>query len=140
MKKLYLYLTILIVYSCSNSVDCSEINFKEGFSFYKSQKFTGDCTSYFYNNTLRSKQSYLNGQDHGSWVFYFSNGNLRTEAFFNSGKRIGQWKYYASNGGSWKINSYDSLGQPTGKWETYDTLDGKLISKKDVREILLKNE
>ena len=123
----------LIVSSCNQYVDCSQVMYKDSVSFYENEKFTGDCISKYFDGSIKSKQSYLNGKDHGSWTFYYSNGNQRTEAYFEDGKRIKQWKYYASNGEIWKINSYDSLGKPTGKWETYDTLNGKLISKKLIK-------
>ena len=140
MKKNLFIAGSMLLFSCTKNVNCGDITYKNGVSYFKGKEYTGDCVSNYLDNSPKSKQSYINGKDHGFWTFYYSNGNKRTEAYFDSGKRIGQWKYYASNRKIWKINSYDSLGQPTGKWETYDTLDGKLISKKDVREIFLNNE
>lgn len=132
MKKIHFIIWAMMIFSCNKVVNCNEISYKEGVSYFKGQEFTGECISNFLDKSPKSKQFYLYGKDHGSWTFYFSNGKIRTEAFFISGKRIGKWKYYASNGKIWKINSYDSLGKPYGKWETYDTLNGKLISELDL--------
>ena len=36
----------------------------------------------------RSIQQYLNGVDHGNWIFYYENGNLEAKGSFKDGKRI----------------------------------------------------
>jgi len=131
MKNIYFLLIYIAFSSCSSEVDCNEIKYIDGISYYNGEKFTGSCSSYYLNGNFRSKQSYIDGLDNGNWTFYYSNKNLKTEAFFKNGKRIGQWKYYAKNGKLWKANSYDSLGNPVGYWETYDTLQKNVVVKID---------
>ena len=135
MKNIFIYLLISTTfYSCSSVVDCKEIKYIDGISYYNGEKFSGNCSSYFLNGNLRSKQSYIDGLDNDNWTFYFSNDSIRTKAFFDRGKRIGQWKYYSKNGNLWKINTYDSLGNPVGSWKTYDTLwKDELIKIEDVK-------
>jgi len=135
MKALSIIPVILFIYSCSNTVDCREVKYIDGVSYYKGKEYDGECESYFFNGNLKSKQFYTKGLDNKSWIFYYSNKNKKTEAFFKNGRRVGQWNFYAKNGSIWKINFYDSLGAPKGEWETYDTINGDLIELKKAKDI-----
>jgi len=126
---------IVLFFSCTNIVDCNEIKYDNGISYYKGFKYSGDCKSVFFDGAIKSKQSYVDGLDNGSWIFYYSNGNKKTEAFFKKGKRINSWKYYSKSGFIYKINDFDSLGKPAGIWKTYDTLSGNLLKKTDSKDI-----
>ena len=132
---IFLLLLYVLFLSCSNSVNCNDIKYENGISYYKGSKYSGDCNSVFLDGSIKSKQSYVDGLDNGSWNFYYSNGNKRTEAFFNYGKRINSWNYYSKSGFIYKINYFDSLGKPTGIWKTYDTLNGKLLKETDSKDI-----
>jgi len=121
MKNIFVYLIIsLIFFSCSPEVNCNEIKYIDGISYYNGKLFSGSCIEYYPNGQLRSKQSYLDGKDHGDWMFYFPAEIPRTKGSFNNGTRIGKWEYYYQNGNPWKINYYDSVGNKTGKWTTYN--------------------
>jgi len=136
MKNIFIYLLISTTfYSCSLTVDCNEIKYVDGVSYYNGEKFSGNCSSYYLNGNLSSQQSYIDGLDNDNWTFYYSNKNLKTEAFFSNGKRIGQWKYYAKNGNIWKVNTYNEMGEPFGEWETYDSINGNLSEVKNAKEI-----
>ena len=136
MKNIFVYCIIsLVFFSCSSEVNCDEIKFIDGISYYNGKKFTGDCSSYFYLGNLKTQQSYFDGLDNDKWTFYFSNDSIRTLAFFDKGKRIGEWKYYAKNGNIWKVNTYNEMGEPFGEWETYDSINGNLSEVKNAKEI-----
>ena len=140
MKNIFIYLLISTTfYSCSLTVDCNEIKYVDGVSYYNGEKFSGNCNSYFLNGNLRSKQSYIDGLDNNNWTFYFSNDSIKTIAFFDKGKRIGEWKYYAKNGNLWKKNTYDSIGNPVGYWKTYDTLQRNELLKSESVEMIFGN-
>jgi len=140
MKNIFVYCIIsLVFFSCSSEVNCDEIKFIDGISYYNGKKFTGDCSSYFYLGNLKTQQSYFDGLDNDKWTFYFSNDSIRTIAFFDKGKRIGEWKYYAKNGNLWKKNTYDSIGNPVGFWKTYDTLQRNQLLKSESVEMIFGN-
>lgn len=131
----FLMFLFLLFFSCTNIVDCNDIRYENGISYYKGFKYSGDCNSVFLDGSIKSEQSYVNGLDNGSWIFYYSNGNKRTEAFFSFGKRINSWRYYSKSGSIYKINDFDSLGKPTGIWKTYDTINGLLLKETESKDI-----
>jgi antitoxin component YwqK of YwqJK toxin-antitoxin module len=112
------FLTLFFL-SCTNT-DCGDLIFNNGTTTLKGKLFSGNCVEYYPNGQLKSVQNYLDGKDHGDWIFYFSAEIPRTKGSFNRGIRIGKWEYYYQNGNPWKINYYDSLGNKTGKWITYN--------------------
>ena len=126
MRKISIFVLMMFLISCSKTVECSEIEYSDGISYYKGNVFNGDCKSKFPSGNMSSYQSYAMGKDNGAWIFYYENGFKKTEAFFNKGKRIGQWIYYHENGKIWKIQRYSMSGQKTGIWKTYST-KGELI-------------
>ncbi len=58
----------------------------------------GSYKNYFFDGSLRSEGSYLNGQETGSWKWYHENGKLSTEGQYVLGERHGTWKSYYDNG------------------------------------------
>ena len=104
---------------CSKT-DCSELKYENGITTLYGKLFTGKCHEYYLSGQIRSEQEYKNGKDHGIWTFYHPAEIIRTSGKFKMGSRIGTWKYYFNDGGLWKVNNYDSLGNKTGKWITYD--------------------
>ena len=116
MKRIFLFFIIFL--SCSKK-DCKDLVYKDGITSLHGKLFTGECSEYYSNGQIRSIQKYLDGKDHGEWIFYYPAEIIRTRGVFNKGVRIGKWEYYYSNGNLWKINNYDSLGKKTGKWITY---------------------
>jgi len=125
MKKIIIILSITLL-GCKNYIDCSEIQYRDGFSYYKGSLFTGECQQYYPHDQISSQQFYLNGKDNGQWSFYFPNGNLKTVANFNLGTRIGTWRFYHENGNLWKVNNYSEKGEKTGIWKTFSE-DGKIL-------------
>lgn len=120
IKKIYC-LAFTIFINCSYQ-DCGELVFDKNSrtTYLKNSLFTGKCKSFYFSGDLRSNEQYLNGKDHGEWIFYFKNGVIQTKGSFDKGKRIGRWEYYYENGKVWKINFFDNFGSKTGKWLEYD--------------------
>ena len=128
MKKLL----ILIIFcsfsitSCSKT-NCSELKYNNGITKLNGELFNGSCKSFYFTGEIKSKEEYLNGLDHGKWVFYYRNGFIQTQGEFNKGKRIGTWKYYFEDSKPWKIHQYDLSGNKIGKWIEYNK-NGDIIS------------
>ncbi len=121
MKIIPVFLSIFtILSSCSSSVSCNDIIYKDGVSYHKGKKFSGDCESYYPNGKLKSIQTYANGLDHGNWIFYYQNQYIQTKGKFNLGVRVGEWRYFHDNGKLWKFNFYSNDGRKIGNWKTYD--------------------
>ena len=116
MKRILLIFTVFL--SCSKT-DCKDLVFKDGITTLKGDLYSGDCSEYYSNGQIKSIQKYLDGKDHGEWVFYYPAEIIRTRGEFNKGVRVGKWEYFYNNGNPWKIHYYDSIGKRTGKWITY---------------------
>ena len=125
------YLIILtflfILYSCGK-VKCDQVLYKDGFSYYKGKKYTGECFSYHQTGVLSTRQFYKNGLDHGDWNFYHKNSKLETSSHFNMGKRIGEWKYYYIDGSIKQLSFYTDGGEKTGTWLVFNQ-QGDTIKK-----------
>ena len=130
MKKIYLLfiLSNLVITSCTKII-CNDLVYDNGVTKLNGVLFSGNCKSYFFTGELKSIEKYLDGLDHGKWIFYFINGNIQTQGEFNKGKRIGSWKYFFEDKSIWKIHNYDSFGSKKGDWIEYNK-SGDEISKK----------
>lgn len=90
-------------------------------------KYTGRCSVYYDTGELASIQQYIDGKDHGKWVFYHPNGQIETEGQFEMGKRFGTWKYYFEDGQTSQISKYKD-GIKNGVWKVYSK-EGKLVTR-----------
>ena len=127
-KHLYLPALLILLYGCSDPQSCPELVFdsNEKLTYLDGELYTGRCM--VSNGEIkRSIQQYLNGVDHGNWIFYYENGNLEAKGNFKDGKRIGVWKYYYSSGIIRQKSRYSNNGERKGKWTVYDSI-GNLIS------------
>jgi len=116
-----------LISSCAKT-NCNELKYNEGITKLNGEIFSGTCKSFYFTGEPKSKEEYLNGLDHGKWIFYFRNGNIQTEGVFNLGQKVGLWKYYFKNGNIWKEESYSTIGKPEGYWNEFDE-NGTLINK-----------
>ena len=129
MKK-YLFFLPSIIISCSVPNECPELNYDpidKLTTLSDSSLFTGRCSIYE-NGKLRAIQQYINGVDHGNWVFYFPNGKIETKGKFLNGKRVGKWKYYFESGNLNQISRYSKTGERNGKWVVYNP-DGSVAEE-----------
>lgn len=127
MKKIYLLLVVFFI-SCTTPTPkkCPDLVYKDNLTLSNGSLYTGRCATYR-NDTLRSVQQYINGEDHGKWTFFFSNGQIETSGKFNNGQRVGKWKYYHSNGNLKQLSRYRN-GDKYGNWLYYDD-KGNLLQK-----------
>ena len=142
LKKIFL-ITSLIAFSCNNLPNipqgCSDLEFyltyevpsenikEENVTYQNGIKYTGRCSVYYDRGELASIQQYIDGKDHGKWIFYYPNGQIETEGNFEMGKRVGTWKYYYQDGQKSQISKYKN-GLKNGVWRVYSE-DGKLKEK-----------
>ena len=133
----------LFVFSCSNSPDipegCSNLEFyltyeipsenikEENVTYKDGLKYSGRCSVYYETGELASIQQYINGKDHGKWIFYHINGQIEAEGQFEMGRRVGKWKYYFENGQTSQISKYKD-GVKNGLWKVYSE-EGKLVTR-----------
>ena len=68
---------LFLFLACGSPDRCGEIEYVEGITYLNGNLYTGKCSVYK-NDTIVSVQQYLNGKDHGNWVFYHPNGNCYT--------------------------------------------------------------
>ena len=85
-----------VLMGCKNET-CTDLVFKNGMTYQYGEAYSGVCNTYR-EGRLRSTQEYLDGLDHGEWIFYFSNGQIQTKGTFEKGKRIGIWSYFNEKG------------------------------------------
>ena len=130
MKKISFLIIVcnLIITSCTKTI-CNDLIYKDGITTLNGKLFSGNCKSYYFMGELKSQEDYLDGLDHGKWVFYFENGNVQTQGEFNRGQRIGLWNYYFENGSIWKIHNFNSLGKKEGDWIEYDRTGNEIYKK-----------
>ena len=126
-KYLILVLLFFLFYGCSDPQPCPELDFdtNEGLTYVNSEPYTGRCLTYK-NENKRSIQQYLNGADHGKWIFYFENGKVETKGKFNNGSRVGTWNYYWPNGKIRQKSIYSITGEKKRKLEVFFTIQSEI--------------
>jgi antitoxin component YwqK of YwqJK toxin-antitoxin module len=129
IKRLAGLVLLLFAISCNKTIDCSKVTYNENekLSYHNDEPYSGKCNSYYMNGKLESTRSYLNGQDHGKWIYKYLNGNLEMTGEFEKGERIGEWEYFHTNG-KLKQNSFYENGLNSGIWKMYDE-KGALINE-----------
>ncbi|HOZ39277.1 MAG TPA: hypothetical protein PLL25_00615 [Flavobacteriales bacterium] len=71
---------------------------------------TGVWTSYFPNGTLRSQNTYVNGKENGPSVVNHPNGIPFYVGQYLQGVNHGQWVFYDEQGNEIKRATFDSTG------------------------------
>ena len=129
MKKIILLIICgSISISCSKTI-CNDLIYNDGITTLNGELFSGSCKSYYFMGEHKSDENYIDGLDHGKWIFYFKNGNVQTQGEFNKGNKIGFWSYYFENGSIWKIHNFNSLGKKEGDWIEYDRTGNEIYKK-----------
>ena len=125
----YLIVIFCLFFGCSNR-NCGKLIFdkQKKITFLNEIPYTGSCNSYFITGNIKSVQSYLDGKDHGNWIFYYSNGIIQTKGRFDNGHRVGKWEYFFHNGIIFKENFYSSNGEKVGIWKQYNS-EGILVNE-----------
>ena len=121
MKKLFLYTSVLLLFSCNQFEDCSGIEIIDGLVYKNGELYTAKCAFYDDNSgQMISSHEYKNGEFAGKWTFYHTNGQLQTVGKFDDkGNRIGKWKYYFDSGQLNQV-AYYSNGEKDGIWKVYN--------------------
>ena len=112
------FLVIVVFSSCNRNINCSYLKFNEfeKITLKNDRPYTGKCTSNFPGGKKESVRSYLDGKDHGNWVFFHMNGKIATKGEMYLGKKINKWLYYYENGEIMNIQNYDEQGNKIGNW------------------------
>lgn len=118
------YLRILIfatlIFSCDKNIDCNlDLEYIDGITYFKGKPFNGNCKSYYESGSIMNDQTYLNGEDNGTWYFYFKNGKIETTANFLFNKRHGKWIYYFDDGKTIRQISFYKNGLKDSLWINY---------------------
>ena len=95
------------------STDSLTLNQLEGIIYQESTPFTGISVSYFSNNLVAEKITYLNGQREGLRQKWFPSGELSYEANYQSNKVDGIVKTWWYNGNLRSTSSFVE-GKPHG--------------------------
>lgn len=127
MIKVNVLLIVILIYSCDKT-PCPDLKFIDGITYdSKGKPYSGNCSTFYNDFSLRSIEEYRNGKDHGVWTFYFNNGNIQTQGEFENGLKNGEWKYFYETGEIWKLN-YFVRGRKVKKWYTFDLKGNKIDS------------
>lgn len=120
-KQIIKLFLIAVPLSCNNRLnECPDLVYDGLITTLNNSKFTGTCNTYDQKNNIISTQTYLEGLDHGEWIFYFTDGQIKTQGKLELGKKIGEWKYFHENGNLKQIAYYDESGLKTGKWSFFN--------------------
>jgi len=142
IKKIFYVFLILLVKSCSSSVEvnCSDLSEENGLIKLNNQTFSGSCFTYFEDNTssLDEKRSYKNGLIHGHWTKNHSNGNLFYSSYAKKGIIHGNYTSYHPNG-NLADKGKMKKGYKDGVWEYYG-INGVLYKKELYRNKKLTDE
>lgn len=100
-SKLIFLILILIIVSCSRTVDPNEVVwndyvFEKNGIYYKVncathsnyKKYSGTDTVYFDNNRIKAISIVKNGLPTGHWVIFNANGTKRIDMYFENGKLL----------------------------------------------------
>lgn len=87
----------------------------------------GDDDKYYENGQQKRSGSFLNGKNHGRWIWYYENGQRKMEGEFLHGKRTGQWIIRDRQGNKITQSEYqnDKLNGEFIRWNT----EGKILEK-----------
>jgi uncharacterized protein len=88
----------------------------------------GYWEEYYYDGTLKSKGSYLDGKKIGDWEFYSADGSIEQKGEYLKGeKATGLWKWYHLNGKILREETFRKGLEDGMLYEYYD--DGTLITE-----------
>ena len=131
MKKLtYLFLALLIVASCSKSIDSGlekdYIKYEKNITYYKGLPYSGEIFANYKNDQLEFKGNFKDGKRDGLFEWYYKNGQLKKKQNFKDGEKDGLFEWYSENGQLERKRNYkDGKRDGTGDDRVYK--DGKEI-------------
>lgn len=128
MRKLILFLAVLVLASCATKLDevVSE-KFPDGspkrVDYYSGEepgKYLAKSIFYYENGQKRVEGNYnAEGKKHGKWAYWYENGNKWSEGFFTEGLDDKKRTTWHENG---KLHFTGRLenGKRIGIWKFYD--------------------
>ena len=64
-----------------------DLNFKNGYWYYKSDLFSGTILEHFENNAVHKKTQYLQGRENGWQIIFYPGGSLSEKRFYTNGEK-----------------------------------------------------
>lgn len=119
---------LLLVFSCGESYDCSEIRVTENKAYLKNELFTGECIVKD-KDILIERQTYLNGIKSGKWEQFYYNGKKKYIGYCENNELHGPYNEYHITG-ELSVSGAFEKGYKSGVWKYYDET-GVLIEQKN---------
>lgn len=141
MKKLLPILFVLIIISCSKEIPREQLVEREGLLYEVNSQtpFEGNVTTFFENGQLKSKSSYKQGYQSGSFETYYENGQLESKGTFKEdGSSLidGEYVIYHKNGTpshTWRIQDGKTVGNSDYYFDN-GQLEQRIVFKNGVRQ------
>jgi antitoxin component YwqK of YwqJK toxin-antitoxin module len=129
MKKLLLFLFVLIITSCSKENYLHELVERKGVSYLVNSQtpFNGRVVRYHTNGELQLEVNFVEGKRE-SVKTYYPNSQLEDLGNYVNGKEEGLWKSFHENGYLSGEGFYEN-GEKQGWWSEYHQYDGRLYEK-----------
>lgn len=96
----------------------AHVNYRQGFTYYKGEMFTGEACSYYEGGALHTLTHYENGRRSGDWTVYYPDGVIEKSGTVRSGVEDGLYIENHPNGNRRYEYHYD-MGTRTGKWRSW---------------------
>jgi antitoxin component YwqK of YwqJK toxin-antitoxin module len=80
---------------------------------------SGIGETWYPNGQLRSRGTYVDGEENGVWEFFHSNGKFSTRGTYVDGEENGVWEFFHENGQPYTCGTYVN-GKRHGAWEWFD--------------------
>lgn len=138
MKKLYLLLSIVLVFaSCSSQLRKKvEVSFPNGepqiARFYNKNDQCVKETEYYQSGQVKMEGTMKDGKREGEWTAYYPDGRVQSHGYFKDGKRTGEATVFWPNGNLREKGFYKE-GTHCGHWKWYDE-QGFLLREEDYPE------
>jgi antitoxin component YwqK of YwqJK toxin-antitoxin module len=130
-KKLFIFLSLLLVVGCSKPINDETLIDKDGLKYHPDTKefYSGETTKYRLGGAKEFDGIYKYGKPDGRWIFWYPFGRKSVEQNYKNGKKDGLWIYYDANGEKKEEGNFEN-GKEVGKWTFYN--DDGLV--KEVKE------
>jgi len=107
--------------------NCNELNLANGFWLLDATKFTGECSTYYEDNSIQERCNFQSGKRDGTTFLYNEDGWLMEALPFQDGIETGEVKIYHENTMVQRIGQAVN-SEAHGEWLEY-TEDGILMTK-----------
>lgn len=126
---LFTFLLICLTSCSGQGIDNDQLTNRNGimYKINSSTPYTGKAFKKYSNGQYKSKRSYTNGRNSGTWIEYFDNGQIQSKTGFAKGNLNGLSERYKRNGQLIERVTYKN-GAPDGLEERYYD-NGQLQSK-----------